>query len=261
MVEEKALVDSGANENCIDIKTTQKLGIKPRLLPQPMGLRNVDGTDNRGGWVKYWLPVAMFQGSRVRMLKFLIIDLGRDRIILGYPWLREFNPEIDWPTKFIKGPPFLAADTTIEPNDLVNHAKLFTRRQYLNPNGRALIQHLPGEYEDDDPKPGQTEDHTFITTFDPREHQSALLPPGVQEQIQTELNQVEKYLDLTKTTQTSLTDQTPDEDFVETMKEQQAWHIMQTQFTTPEPPPKTRTDLWNQRFEQLIDSSLLAKIA
>jgi hypothetical protein len=87
MVEEKALVDSGANENCIDIKTTEKLGIKPRLLPQPMGLRNVDGTDNRGGWVKYWLPIAMFQGGRARMLKFLIVNLGRDQIILGYPWL------------------------------------------------------------------------------------------------------------------------------------------------------------------------------
>jgi hypothetical protein len=37
MVEEKALIDSRANENCIDIKTAQKLGIKPQLLPQPMG--------------------------------------------------------------------------------------------------------------------------------------------------------------------------------------------------------------------------------
>ena len=170
MVEEKALVDSGANENCIDIKTTQKLGIKPRLLPQPMGLRNVDGTDNRGGWVKYWLPVTMFQGGRARMLKFLIVDLGRDRIILSYPWLWEFNPEIDWPTKFIKGPPFLTADATIEPNNLVNHTKLFTCRRYLNPNGRALIRHMPGEYEDDDPEPRQTENHTFIKTFDPRKH-------------------------------------------------------------------------------------------
>jgi hypothetical protein len=49
MVAEKALIDCGANENCIDIKTAQKLGIKPRLLPEPMGIRNVDGTDNRGG--------------------------------------------------------------------------------------------------------------------------------------------------------------------------------------------------------------------
>jgi hypothetical protein len=78
MVEEKALVDSGTNKNCIDIKTAEKLGIKPRLLPQVMGLRNVDETDNRGGLVKYWLPIAWFQGGRARMLKFLIVDLGRD---------------------------------------------------------------------------------------------------------------------------------------------------------------------------------------
>jgi hypothetical protein len=87
MVKEKGLVDSGANENCIDIKTAQKLGIKLRLLPQLMGLRNVDGTDNCGEWVKSWLPIAMFQGGRARMLKFLIVDLGQDWIILGYPWL------------------------------------------------------------------------------------------------------------------------------------------------------------------------------
>jgi hypothetical protein len=61
-----------------DIKTAQKLGIRPRLLPQPMGLRNVDGMDNCEGWVKYWLPIAMFQGGKARMLKFLIVDLGRD---------------------------------------------------------------------------------------------------------------------------------------------------------------------------------------
>ena len=81
---------------------------------------------------------------------------------------------------------------------------------------------MPGEYEDDDPKPGQTEDHTFVTTFDPQKHRSALLPTGAQERIQTELNKVEKYLDLTKTAQMSQTDHSQNEDFTETMKEQQA---------------------------------------
>jgi hypothetical protein len=139
MVTEKALIDCGANENCIDIKTAAKLGVKPRLLPKPMGLRNVDGMDNRGGMVKYWLPVTVFQGGRAQMLKFLIINLGRDRIILRYLWFREFNPDIDWPTKFVKGPPFLAADATIAPNDLITHARTFTCGRYLNPNGRAFI--------------------------------------------------------------------------------------------------------------------------
>ena len=172
------------------------------------------------------------------MLKFLIIDLGRDRIIFGYPWLREFNPEIDWPTKFIKGPPFLTADATIKLNDLIKHANLFTRRRYLNPNGRALIRHLNGEYEDDDPPPGTTEKHTFVTTFQPRETPPTPTPPRAQEHIQKELNRVEKYLDLTKTVQTRQmpeNDNFPNEDFVETTKEQQARYVMQTQFVPPPP--------------------------
>ena len=127
MVKEKALIDSRANENCIDIWMAQKLGIKPRLLPRPMGICNVDGTDNHRGWIKYWLPIAMFQGEKARMLQFLIIDLGQDHIIFGYPWLQQINPEIDWLKKFIKGPTFLAADTTIDPDKLLTHAKKFTR--------------------------------------------------------------------------------------------------------------------------------------
>jgi hypothetical protein len=148
MVKEKALIDSRANENCIDIQTVYKLEIKPQLLPRPMGIRNVDGTENCGGWIKHWLPIAMFQGSKARMLRFLIIDLGRDRIIFGYPWFQHFNPDIDWPRKLIKGPPFLAADTMIDPFKLKTHARQFTRKWYLKPNRRALIAHLPTEYKD-----------------------------------------------------------------------------------------------------------------
>ena len=120
---------------------------------------------------------------------------------------------------------------------------------------------MPGEYEDDDPEPGQTEDHTFVKTFDPWKHRSALLPPGVQERIQTELNQIEKYLDLTKTTQMSQTDHPLDDDFAKTMKEQQARHVLQTQFMPTKLPPEANTDAWDQRFKTFINSSPLAKIA
>jgi hypothetical protein len=114
-----------------------------------MGIRNVDGTDNCGGWIKHWLSIAMFQGGKARMLRFLIIDLGRDRIIFRYPWFQQFNPDINWPKKLIKGPFFLAADATIDPIELKTHARQFTRRRYLRPNGRALIAHLPTKYKDD----------------------------------------------------------------------------------------------------------------
>jgi gag-polyprotein putative aspartyl protease len=261
MVAEKALVDCGANENCIDIKTAQKLGIKPRLLPEPMGIRNVDGTDNHGGMVKYWLPVVVFQGGRARMLKFLIVDLGRDRIILGYPWFREFNPTIDWPKKFVKGPPFLAADATIVPSDLVTHAKTFTRRRYLNPNGRAFIWHMTNEYEDNESDLDENgeESHTFVTQFDPRPHHEAPMVPGAAERVQNELHRVEKHLDLTKTAQFRHADTLDHEDdFKEIVKEQQARRLLETQFTETKPTIATQ----DQRdLEEIMDSSLLTKLA
>ena len=46
MTTEKALIDCRANENCMDIKTAKRLGVKPLLLDSPIGLRNVDGSEN-----------------------------------------------------------------------------------------------------------------------------------------------------------------------------------------------------------------------
>jgi hypothetical protein len=85
MVEEKALIDSGANENMIDIRTMHKLGIKLQLLEQPMGVYNVDGTESHEGMIKHWLPIAIFQGDKAQMFIFYIADLERDQIIFGYP--------------------------------------------------------------------------------------------------------------------------------------------------------------------------------
>ena len=112
------------------------------------------------------------------------------------------------------------------------------------------------EYEDDDPLPGQEEDHTFVTTYEPRKHRSTLLPPGAVECIKNELNWVEKYLNLTRTAQT---DHAFEDDFAETIKEQQARWVIETQFTPSAPPMTVGTQ--EQKLEQLMDTSPLAKIA
>jgi hypothetical protein len=36
--------------------------------------------------------------------RFYITNLGDDHILLGYPWLEEFNPDIDWKAGAMKGP-------------------------------------------------------------------------------------------------------------------------------------------------------------
>ena len=86
------------------------------------------------------------------------------------------------------------------------------------------------EYEDEDPPPGQKESHTFVTAYEPQKHRSAPLPEGAAERVRNELNRVEKYLDLTKTAQHPDTLENED-DFAETIKEQQARKLLETQFT------------------------------
>jgi hypothetical protein len=53
--------------------------------------------------------------------------------------------------------------------------------------------------------------------------------------IKNELNWVEKYLDLTKTAQIPQHKESPNDDFAETIKEQQAREVMETQFTQNTP--------------------------
>ena len=101
--EEHALLDSGATENFLDESAWRELGIGRFKLPRPLTVHNVDGTENRQGKVEYfcWIKIY-YQGQMIRM-KFFLTDLGRDRFILGYPFLFAFNPEIDWKAAKLKG--------------------------------------------------------------------------------------------------------------------------------------------------------------
>jgi hypothetical protein len=56
----------------------------------------VDGTENQGGIIDKSCVLRVRRGERQLAQRFYVTNLGQDHIILGYPWLREFNPEIDW---------------------------------------------------------------------------------------------------------------------------------------------------------------------
>jgi len=53
VVEETALLESGASENFQDEEVWKGLGIGRVRLKQPIPVHNVDGTENRSGRTKY----------------------------------------------------------------------------------------------------------------------------------------------------------------------------------------------------------------
>ena len=49
---------------------------------------------------------------QVKVQRFYVANLGADRFILGFPWLYEFNPEIDWRKHTANGLPLHLRQTT-----------------------------------------------------------------------------------------------------------------------------------------------------
>jgi hypothetical protein len=56
----------------------------------------MDRTENQGGIISKSCVLHVWRRERQLTQQFYITNLGQDHIILGYPWLWEFNLEIDW---------------------------------------------------------------------------------------------------------------------------------------------------------------------
>ena len=99
----EALLDCGATHNFIDPHTVKSLGIGIKELHTPLTVNNVDGTVNHNGTITHFCNLWAQQDSKTEKLGFYVANLGHDRIILGCPWFRLFNPEFDWSRNTLKG--------------------------------------------------------------------------------------------------------------------------------------------------------------
>jgi len=103
-VEESALLDSGATENFINHATVARLWLGTKKLNFQRPVFNVDGTMNRHGTITHACDLMVKQGNKKVWQRFYVSNLGKDRFILGYPWFRAFNPDVDWVEAKLKGP-------------------------------------------------------------------------------------------------------------------------------------------------------------
>ena len=99
----EALLDCGATHNFIDPRTIKTLAMGTNPLKQPLAVHNVDGTINRGGTITQYCNLWVRQGKHVEKLGFYVANLGRDRLILGYPWFTKFNPNFNWKDNILEG--------------------------------------------------------------------------------------------------------------------------------------------------------------
>ena len=99
----EALLDCGATHNFIDKATVNKLHLGMRPLKQILTVNKVDDTTNLGGDITHYCNLWITRGDTTHKHGFYVANLGRDRLILGHPWFKTFNPNIDWRMNQLEG--------------------------------------------------------------------------------------------------------------------------------------------------------------
>ena len=90
------LVDSGATDNFINPRLIQRLRLGTHNLEWAQKIWNIDETNNKAGLITNYVDLSIQTGQKQAKIRFLITDLGNKDLILGYPWLANFEPKFSW---------------------------------------------------------------------------------------------------------------------------------------------------------------------
>jgi hypothetical protein len=94
--ETSALLDSGATENFINPDYTRELKLPVEELVEPRKVFNVDRTQNRHRQITHHTDLEVRTGDQMRTMHFFLTNLGKQKVILGYPWFAAVQPIVDW---------------------------------------------------------------------------------------------------------------------------------------------------------------------
>ena len=98
----KALLDCRATGLFMGKDFAEQEQIETKKLSVPIPVRNIDGTLNEAGPITEVADMVLrYQNHSERMVFAVTATRGED-IILGLPWLKEHNPEVDWRTEEVK---------------------------------------------------------------------------------------------------------------------------------------------------------------
>jgi len=94
----KALLDSRATGNFIDRDFVRTKGINTWSISRPILVYNVDGSPNEAGQISEVVDMVLRYKTHSERTLLAVSSLRRQSMILGYTWLKDHNPEVNWQT-------------------------------------------------------------------------------------------------------------------------------------------------------------------
>jgi hypothetical protein len=96
MADKKALVNSGATDNFMHLAFAKRMGLGLQKLPNPKKIFNIDNTSNKSGMITHFLDLNIQTNRINKEMRFLVMDIGHEELLLGYPWLATFELRFNW---------------------------------------------------------------------------------------------------------------------------------------------------------------------
>jgi Reverse transcriptase (RNA-dependent DNA polymerase)/Retroviral aspartyl protease len=130
IVKATTLLDTGAGGKFIDQNFVWNQKIETKKLKYPIEVFNVDGTLNKWGTITKYTQLDLTINGQTWTHNLLVTGLGKQKIILGYPWFKQTNPDINWKECTLTGrtkqdkrkpTPKPTIKNKIDPEDWKNH--------------------------------------------------------------------------------------------------------------------------------------------
>lgn len=90
------MIDSGATGLFIHQRFVDMHRVMIHPLARAIPLHNIDGSRNQAGSITHYARLELSIGTHTERTEFLVTNIGPEDMILGLPWLRKINPQIDW---------------------------------------------------------------------------------------------------------------------------------------------------------------------
>jgi len=92
----EALLDYRATGSLINRDFVCLKGMNTQTLSHNILVFNVDSFPNKAGQISEMVDIILCYKTYSKRMLLAISGLGKQSLILGYDWLKDHNPKIDW---------------------------------------------------------------------------------------------------------------------------------------------------------------------